>query len=149
MSTPDSIDKQLAILLGQDARQNSEELARKLNISAATVRRRLRRLVDSGLIRIVGTVDAAKFGYPLVAIINLDVDHNMTESVMEKLTEFKEIKWVSTSTGRYDILTLARFSTTAALSEFMSKELAQLDGVIDSETFICLDITKGKFIPLT
>jgi len=100
--------EQLVKLLGQDAQQNSETLARRLNLSAATVSRRLRKLIRSELLHIVGVVDPNNFGFPLAAVITLDVAHDKLESAMEALAKLPEIKWVSTTTGRFDIIALAR-----------------------------------------
>ncbi len=149
MSMPDSMDEKLVRLLGQDARQNSETLAKQLKLSAATVRRRLRRLIRSKLLRIVGVIDPAKFGSPLTAVITLDVAHDKLEAAMEVLAERPDIRWVSTTTGRFDVIALAQFRSTDALSDFVTKELSQLEGVRDSETFICLDVKKGRYVPLT
>jgi len=149
MSMLDSIDEQLARLLGQDARQNSETLAKQLKLSSATVRRRLRKLIRDDLLHIVGVVDPAKFGFPVAVVITLDVAHDKLELAMEALVKQPEIRWVSTTTSRFDIIALARFRSTNRLSEFMTKELAQLEGLKDSETFICLDVKKGRYVPFT
>jgi len=149
MSTPDSIDRQLVRLLGQDARQNSETLAKQLNVSAATVRRTLRRLIRSGLLRIVGVVDPTQFGVPLAAVIAMDVAHDKLQLAVEMLTRHPEIRWLSTTTGRFDIMAVAEFRSSEGLSEFVTKTLTQVQGVKDSETFICLDVRKGRFVPLT
>jgi len=79
MVTPDTVDEQLVRLLAQDAQQNSETLARKLKVSSATVRRRLRKLVRINALRIVGVVDPEKFGFPLTALISLNVEHDKVE----------------------------------------------------------------------
>ena len=75
MSIPDSMDEQLVRLLGQGARQNSEILAKQLNVSSATVRRKLRKLIQSGSLHIIGVVDPNGFGLPLAVVIALDVAH--------------------------------------------------------------------------
>ncbi len=148
MNTPDSTDERLVRLLGQDARQNSETLAKQLKLSSATVRRRLRKLTRDDLLHIVGVIDPTKFGFPVAVVITLDVAHNKLESAMEALAKRSEILWLSITTGRFDIIALAGFRSTNRLSEFMTKELAQLEGLKNSETFICLDIKKGRQIPL-
>ncbi len=149
MSKTDSIDEKLVKLLGQDARQNSKALAKQLNLSAATVRRRLRELIRNKSLRIVGTVDPTRFGLPLAALINLDVSHDKLASAMERLTNQPEIKWVSTTTGRYDIIAFGCFTSTDSLSSFLTNQLAKVEGVRNSETFLCLDVKKGRFIALT
>ena len=147
MSMPDSMDQQLLRLLGQDARQNSETLARQLNISSATVRRRLRKLIRSGSLHIVGVVDPARFGLPLTALIALDVAHEKLKAVMEALVDRSEITWISTTTGRFDIIARGRFGSTIDLSDFLLSEVSEVEGVRNSETFICLDVKKGHKIP--
>ena len=149
MDLLDSIDEQLVRLLGQDARQNSETLAKQLNLSAATVRRKLRKLTRSDVLHIVGLVDPNKFGFPLAVVIALYVVHDKLESALEALAKRPEVRWVSTSTGRFDMIAIALFPSTESLSQFMTKGLAQLEGVRDSETFICLDVKKGRYVPLT
>ncbi len=146
---PDSIDEQLVRLLGQDARQNSETLAKQLKLSSATVRRRLRKLIRDDLLHIVGVIDPTKFGFPVVVVITLNVSLNKLESAMEALAKQPEILWLSTTTGRFDVIALAGFRSTNRLAEFVTKELAQLEGVKDSETFVCLDVKKGHYVPFT
>ena len=148
MSIPDSVDKQLVRLLGQDARQNSETLAKQLKVSAATVRRKLRKLIQSGSLHIVGVVDPARFGMPLTAIIALDVAHEKLEKAVEMLANRPEITWISTTTGRFDIIARGRFASTDDLSQFLTGQVAMIDGVKNTETFICLDEKKGHQISL-
>ena len=148
MSNINSKDERLVRLLGQDARQNSETLAKKLKLSSATVRRRLRRLLRSDALRIIGVVNPTDFGLPVAAVIALDIAHDKFESVGEVLANRPEITWVAITTGRFDMLVLARFPSTDALSHFLTKELAQVEGVKDSETLICLDVKKGRYTPL-
>ena len=147
MSLIDSIDKQLLILIGQDARQNSETLAKQLNLSSATVRRKLRKLIQNGSLNIVGVVDPANFGLPLTAIIALDVTHEKLKAAMEVLAKRPEITWISTTTGRFDIIARGRFASTDDLSKFLIDQLTDIEGVKNSETFICLDVKKGRKIP--
>ncbi len=149
MSLPDSIDKQLVRLLGQDARQNSVTLAKKLNLSAATVRRRLRKLLQNNSLRIIGAVDPARFGLLLAVLITLDVSPDKLESAIEVLANRPEIRWVSSTTGRFDIIAFALFPSTDSLSGFLTNQLAQMEGLKNSETFVCLDMKKGRFVPLT
>ena len=149
MRIPDSIDKQIVKLLGQDARQNSDSLAEQLNLSAATVRRRLRRLIRNKSLRIVGTVDPTSFGLPVAAVITLDVSHDKLASAMEGLASQPEITWVSNTTGRFDIIAFGRFASTDSLSKFLTDQLSKMEGVRNSETFLCLDVKKGLFVVLS
>lgn len=149
MRMPDSVDVKLVQLLGQSARQSSKSLAEQLHLSSATVRRRLRKLVQSGTLNIVGIVDPTKFGLPLAAMVALNVAHDKLEAAVETLANRPEIRWVSTTTGRFDIMALGRFNSTDNLSDFLLNHLAGIEGVRDTETFICLDLRKGRYVPFT
>ncbi|MBI4186883.1 MAG: Lrp/AsnC family transcriptional regulator [Chloroflexi bacterium] len=142
------IDERLVKLLGQDARQRSEALAKKLGVSAATVRRRVKRLIQNGLIRIVAVVDPAKFGFPLSAVIAFDVAHDKVEQATQALVNRSEIKWISTTTGRFDILVWAQFHSADDLSDFLQKEVSSVEGMRDTETFVCLHVDKGRYVQL-
>jgi Lrp/AsnC family transcriptional regulator for asnA, asnC and gidA len=148
MNLLDSVDKQLLVLMGKDARQSSEKLARQLNISAATVRRRLRRLIKNDILRIVGVADPARFGLGLGVIINLDVEHSKVDAIMKWLIDRTEIKWAATTTGRFDIIAIARFESTEHLSRFFTEDLVRLEGVKDTETLVSLDVRKGRYTSL-
>jgi len=148
MNQIDEVDEQIVKLLGKDARQNSEAVAKQLNLSPATVRRRLRKLIHSNLLSIVGVVDPSSFGFPLLAVISLNVAHDKVNEVLEELSKRPEIRTLATTTGRHDVLLMARFSSTERLSEFVTNELGKLEGIRDSETSLCLQIKKGFLTPL-
>ena len=142
----DDVDRRLVGLLQKDARQSSETLAKKLAVSSTTVRRRLRKLIQEGVLRIVAVVDPKKVGFPLIAFITFDVEHGKMDSVMAKLASRQDIIWVSSTTGRFDVLAVARFASTDELSDFLQKQLPAMEGIRDSETFICLSVKKGRYI---
>jgi len=143
MYKPDSVDLKIVKLLGKDARLSSDTLAKQLDLSAATVRRRLKKLIENDLIRIVGTVDQSRFGFPLLAVITLDIEQSKLESALEEFAAQPEIRFASTVTGRYDLLIVGRFRSNEDYSEFMRTKLATIEGLKNSETFICLDVKKG------
>ncbi len=140
-----SLDKSLIELLGEDATQSSEALAKQLDVSAATVRRRTNRLVKDGTIRIVAVVDPSKVGLPLSALLALDVPNEQMDEVTEQLARHQQVSWVSTTTGQFNIMALVRSSSTDELSAFMQKELPNMGGVRSSETIICLRMKKGQY----
>ena len=143
-----SIDYRLLSLIGEDARQNSQELAKQLNISSATVRRKLREFYKKDLLRITGVVDPLKFGFNVSVVIFIDVEADKLEAVIDDLMEQSRIWFISTTTGRFDIILVARFASTDELSDFLINVIGKIPGISNFETSICLDVRKGKYIPL-
>ncbi|MFC1986919.1 Lrp/AsnC family transcriptional regulator, partial [Chloroflexota bacterium] len=58
----DSLDRRLIDLLQQDAHQPSKVLAKQLSVSSSTVRRRVKRLIQQGIIRIIAIPKPEKIG---------------------------------------------------------------------------------------
>jgi Lrp/AsnC family transcriptional regulator for asnA, asnC and gidA len=146
MTKPDTLDIKIAQIIGRDAKQSSDAIAKQLNVNSATVRRRLKNLIDNGYIHIVGVVDPVDFGLPVAAIFSLDVDNDKVEAVMSLLNEQPEIRWTATTTGRYDIFAIGRFGSMNDLSEFLSNKLGHVEGLRNAETSICLNVEKGRTI---
>ena len=148
MTTIDLVDEKIIQLLSQDAWRSSEALARQIGVSSATVRRRIKRLVKSGTLRVGAFVDPAKVGQSLGALVALGVPHDKVERVAEELSTLPEVKWVASATGRFDILVFVRLASTDELANFVQNKLPKLEAVRSSETFVCLHVHKGYYTPL-
>ena len=98
----DEFDAQIARLMEQNARQTSDAIAMQVKVSAATVRRRLKRLLDSGELHIEAYRDPAKAGLPVAALIGLNIEHELYEEVISTICRLDEVSWCSTTTGRFD-----------------------------------------------
>jgi Lrp/AsnC family transcriptional regulator for asnA, asnC and gidA len=147
MNTIDQLDARLIQLLGQDARQNSNSLAKQLNTSSATIRRRVKKLQESGILHVIGVVDPSEVGLSVNAIIAFKVAHDNMKTILDTLASWREITWIATTTGRFDILARGRFTSTNELSKFLTEQVGSIKGVTSSETFICMDVKKGREIP--
>ena len=145
MNRIDAIDEKLVELLGEDALQDPRVLAKRLGTSTSTVRRRMKRLIDNSMIRVVAVGDPEKLGYPVSALIALRVIHDKLSEVTKVLADKPEIKWVTTTTGRFDIMVLARFRSNHELSTFLQQDLAAIKDIQNSETYICLHVEKIQY----
>jgi len=141
----DLLDEELIKLLAQNGRESTELLAKKLKVTPSTIRRRLNELIKKGLVRIIAVVDPKKVGYPLAAVVAYDVEHDKLDSAMKLLSALPEVTWVSTTIGRFDIISIMRLNSTDGLNEFINKVMVKIEGLKDSETFVCLHEGKGNY----
>lgn len=139
----DSLDEQLIELLSQDARQSSEALAKQLNVSSSTIRRRIDKLVKRGILRFAALTEPTKIGFPLRAIIAFDVAHDKVNEFMRALSSKSDVKGLAATSGRFDVMALVWFTSTDALFRFMESEVPKMEGVRNTETFIRLHVEKG------
>jgi Lrp/AsnC family transcriptional regulator for asnA, asnC and gidA len=138
MNSIDQLDRGIITMLEQNAYHNIGIVARNLNTSSATVRRRINKLIKNDVIHIIAMANYEKLGHPLNAIISLDVEQSRITSTTEFLGKCKEVTWVATTTGRFDITMIARFKDANELSAFTEQVLPRIDGLKNSETSICL-----------
>lgn len=144
----DRIDKQLIRLLEKDGRASSFRLAKELHLSASTVRRRLKRLIENQTLRIVPVVDANQADISLTVIIGLGIAHDKMEEAFLTLTSYSEVKWFVTTTGRFDILARVQLRSTNELANFWSEKIRKIPGLKDSETFVCLPTKEHLYVHL-
>jgi Lrp/AsnC family transcriptional regulator for asnA, asnC and gidA len=140
--TSDWLDEQLINLLMQDARKSSDVLAEQLNVSSSTIRRRIKKLVEQGKIHIIAVPEPGKIGLPLEAVIALDVAHENISVVMESLNKHPQVRWLAAMSGQFDIMAYVWCHSTEELYKFIETEVGRLEGLKNSETFICLHVSK-------
>ena len=141
----DLLDQELIKLLAKDASKSNLFIAKKLKVTAATIRRRKVQLMKQGALRILGAVDPKKIGYTVTVVVAFDVEASKLGSAIKMLSGRPEVAWISTTTGRFDIIALIRLQSTDELSEFLTDAVSAIDGLRNSETFVCLHTEKGQY----
>ena len=139
----DMLNTQLISLLEENANQTSEELAKQLNVSSSTVRRRKEELIQQGTLHIVAIPEPKKIGLNLIAIIAFDIAHDSMNSALNTLKDKKEVKCLYATSGRYDVIALMWFSSPEQLYTFMEEEVGKIEGIKNTETFICMRAVKN------
>lgn len=137
-------DIRLISELSQGARQSSAELARKLNFSETTVRRRILRLEKDGILSFKVTVDPTKLGYTITAIVAIEVELGKIDEVSDALASHPNVRYVCLCTGDHDIFVGVWFHSSGELTDFVKNYLARIHGLRKSETFIILDVKKDE-----
>jgi len=84
MTTLDELDKRILQQLQQDASLTNHELAQRVHASAPTCMRRVKRLIEEGVIaRQVAILAPEKVGAGLTAIVEITLDQQATERLIE------------------------------------------------------------------
>jgi len=135
MST-DKTDDTIIEMLKEDSRDSFVEIGQKLGLSESAVRRRVKNLVDGGIIKKftieIGDASATS------AIILISVDSATdTAKVSAKLTKLKGVNTVYEITGQYDIAVVIRAPTITDINACIDS-LRKVPGVFDTNTVIIL-----------
>lgn len=135
-------DHQLVLELQGDGRASYSALAAKLDISAATVSKRVRHLVESKTISIRAMPNPEKMGLVANAFIAIKAEPTKLDEVADKLVDNFYVNLVQTVLGRFDILIIVYFPTWEMLNTFIHKELSLMDGVLEIETHYIQNMEK-------
>ncbi len=138
----DELDSKIIEMLKEDGRASNAEIARSVDVSEGTIRRRLKRLIDEEYIRIVAMLDPAKMGYGSEALIGVQVDPDRTDQVAEGIASLQEINWIAVTTGSYDIFAWAAVQSSEALGIFLRTKVGTIPGVRRTETFVNLSVRR-------
>lgn len=125
----DDFDKKLLAYLMEDASQTNSAIARKLNVSDGTVRNRIQRLIDQGVLEIVAIVDPWKIGHRHQLISGIEVELGKIAEVANALAEFSEVTYISYTTGPYDLIMVSAFTGEEELFRFLTEKLAKIEGI--------------------
>ncbi len=128
-STIDAIDRRIITMLQLDGRTSNVDIARAMGIAEATVRKRIERLLSEGTIRVAAIPMLERLGLEVETVIMLKVDLGRANQVAEKLAAMKEVRSVKYTTGEYDIILEAAFSSDDDLLRFLTSRLAQINGI--------------------
>ena len=132
----DKIDDKIIGFLSDDARESFVEIGKKLKLSESAIRRRVKNLVDGGVIEKF-TVEMGESN-TTSAIVLISVDSATdTSKVSIKLTKLEAVKTVYEITGQYDISVIIRAANISEINGCID-ELRKIQGVIDTNTVIIL-----------
>ena len=120
----------------RDGRKSFKLIAQDLNITINTVRARVSKLVNEGLLDIVGLVDTESFEGHRVAIIAVKIANMNLIKKGEELSKLKGVISASIVTGRYDIIITVLLKEQFGLLEFLTGELSKVKDIQSTETFV-------------
>lgn len=132
----DKTDEKIIEFLQNDSRESFVDIGKKLKLSESAVRRRVKNLVDSGIIKKF-TVEIGESN-TTSAIVLISVESSMdTSKVSARLTKLEGVKTVYEITGQYDIAVIIRAPNITEINSSIDS-LRKIPGVSDTNTVIIL-----------
>jgi len=147
MSVIDGLDMKIIRALQGDARKPIVQIAKAVDANEATVRRRINKLLSSGIIeRFTVVLDYHKLGRVIKAFIGLRVEPAKLKVIAEHLAKHPDTQVVYRTSGDTDIVTEVIFEKMEDLNVFLEQEL-NLDGIVG--TIVTIVIGPYKRCPWT
>lgn len=140
----DDIDRKILKILQADGRTALSEIARRLDMGAATIHERANTLEEKGYIREYRAVlDPELLGINEVGFIRIHTTAGRFSAVAERLAEEPDIQEIHEVTGEADLLLKVRVRDKAALTGLLTT-IGEYDGVEGTTTNIALRTVEEK-----
>jgi len=131
----DHLDERIIEILKKDSRRPFVEIADELNVSEGTIRSRVRKLFDEGVIQSFTIKTSSK---NVKAIIEVKIDVNVnTAEVAQSIAKFDGVSEVFEVTGEEDIVAIIDVTSSPQLNEIIER-IRRFDNVQSTRTRLIL-----------
>ena len=139
----DSVDMRLLKMLSANARVPLSEMGREVGLSISGVRKRIKHLEKSGLIKgYTAVIDPQKFGRGVLAFVNIEVDARSTREIAKTLSRCHEVCELHQTTGDHSLLVKVRTKNLEDLKKFVDDKINAFDSVKSVMTTVTMDTLK-------
>ncbi len=137
----DRTDRRIIGLLQENGTATNAALSRIIGVSEETVRRRLKRLTNENVLKIVAIPDDAMMGLGTKALLGIKTDPALVDSAASIIAENSTVQWVNVTTGSFDIVAQVAVTDVGTLYE-VQRHLGQITAVESIEIMMVLDAPK-------
>lgn len=139
----DDLDLALMAELRSNGRETVSALAERLGSSRSTIERKIKRLLDGGVVRFVTLARPPHGGYRGLAWLGMRVSPSRIKDAGEALVSHERVRSVHLCSGPYDVMAWVLFTDHGDLIEFLAGEVGPIPGVVGIETCTSLRILKA------
>ncbi len=141
----DRTDRQIIGLLQEEGTLTNAALARDIGVSEETVRRRLKRLTQESVLRIVAIPNDEMMGLGTKALLGIKTDPGNIDGAASIIAENSTVQWISVTTGRFDIVAQVAVTDVPTLYE-VQQHLGKIVAVESIEIMMVLDAPKLQYV---
>jgi Lrp/AsnC family transcriptional regulator for asnA, asnC and gidA len=142
----DQMDRNIIAAMGRNARETNKSLGDKMGCSEETVRRRLKRLIDEGAMAVVAIPNMVMLGFGTKALVGVNVEPSLVESVAAHLSAVESVEWVTVTTGEFDIVIQVVVTDTDELYRVVKQEIGSIVGIIALHVLVAMDSPKVQYL---
>jgi len=148
MTTPlalDDVDRALIEALQRDGRASYADLADLVGLSPAATRLRVQRLLDSGVVQVVGVTNPLALGYPVMAALGVRVERNV-RLVADRIAAISGVIYVVFTSGSFDLLVEVLCEDSARLLHVIDDEVRAIEDCPQRQSFTYFGIHTHRFV---
>jgi Lrp/AsnC family transcriptional regulator for asnA, asnC and gidA len=121
------------------------EIAERIGVSEGTVRRRVHRLTESGIMQVVAVVEPQYLGWGAAAMVGVSVLGGQIDTVANHIAQFPEVSYLFMASGEFDLFVEVYCRNRETFVSFLNEKLQQVPGVRQTRTFMILKMYKLSY----
>ena len=138
----DLIDLKILEELKNNSRISFNEISQKVDKTEATVRRRVKRLVEEGVIKHFTIEYDINTTQKISATIKADIDFKDIKRILKELKEIEEITDIWRLSGDCGLIMKVDISSIEEFNPLIEEKISQIQGIKIIETCFITDIIK-------
>ncbi|KPH60304.1 Lrp/AsnC family transcriptional regulator [Novosphingobium sp. ST904] len=142
----DDLDRKIIAALRADGRMSVTELAQVVGLSKTPCQVRMRRLIDSGVIRgFRAVVDPATLGFDHVAFTEVKLSDTREQALKEfnaAVRRIPEVEECHMLASHFDYLLKVRTTDIRRYREVLGEKLSNLPHVSSTSTYVAMETVK-------
>jgi len=143
----DDLNQKIVRMLQTDGRLPYKDIAKALQVSEGTIRNRVQRMKDAGLLKIVALVDPMAIKYQADAMLGINVASPHTpQEVAERLSKCNEVVYVLWVSGRFDLMVEVVCESTNRFRAFLEDHCYRSPDLHQVEIMTGIDMFKNQFL---
>lgn len=148
LSSPfDDLNRQIVRLLQEDGRVPYDAIGLKLGVSGGTVRHRVARMREAGMLRIVAVVDPVAVDYEADAMLGIRTARGVAPAtVAERLGLHPAVVYVMWVSGRFNLLVEIVCEEESGVATFLSEHVHSDPDIAHVEVMTRIGMFKNQFL---
>jgi len=141
----DDIDRAIISHLQYDGRAPYTKIAEAIDFSEGSVRRRVKRMVDEGVMQIVAIVEPHELGWNEAGMIGITVQAQRIQEVADAIAQLAEVSYLFQAAGEFDLFAEVFCKDREHLVSFLNDKLQKIPGVERTSSFLILKMHKLSY----
>jgi Lrp/AsnC family transcriptional regulator, regulator for asnA, asnC and gidA len=140
----DDLDYQILKVLMKDGSKTNVELSRMMGTSVNTIRNRIQRMQEIGVLQIRGITNPQLLGFDIHVVMGVDVSYPHLAAVGEGFAKMKSVRYVAYAGGAHDLVVMAFFINMDHFFKWMTEQVSTLEGITSIKTmFVAKEVKRN------
>ncbi|WP_368834376.1 Lrp/AsnC family transcriptional regulator [Mycobacterium intracellulare] len=139
----DELDIAILQALVEDGRQSSRNIARAFDVSEGTVRARITRMTQAGLMRVVAMVEPVALGMAgVIASVSVRAERSRLDAIVKELMALPHVVFAARCLGSCDIQLTVIATDARELMDLVGSTVQSVAGVLATDALLFVDVVR-------